>query len=125
LFQVDWQRIPVARELTLHARFSIPEGRKFDATTQVKIVPPGAGETLADEFSKESAATASSQPKVTPRRSRTMHSASAATVSDPAEFRAGTTSSNARRKVDSGSARFEQSTTTSDRWTEESIPTLR
>ena len=40
LFQVDWQKLPVASELTLHARLSIPDGRKFDVTTQVKVEPP-------------------------------------------------------------------------------------
>ena len=40
LFQVDWQRPPAARELTLHARLTIPDGRKFDVTSQVKVEPP-------------------------------------------------------------------------------------
>jgi outer membrane murein-binding lipoprotein Lpp len=40
LFQVDWQRFPAASELTLHARFRVPHGSQFDATTQVKVDPP-------------------------------------------------------------------------------------
>ena len=40
LFQVDWQKFPVAKELTLHARLSIPDGRKFDVTSQIKVEPP-------------------------------------------------------------------------------------
>ena len=40
LFQIDWQKPPVARELTLHARLCIPDGRNFDVTTQVKVEPP-------------------------------------------------------------------------------------
>ena len=40
LFQIDWQKVPTASELTLHARFSVPQGSRFDATTQVKVDPP-------------------------------------------------------------------------------------
>ncbi|HTI51790.1 MAG TPA: hypothetical protein VL475_12585 [Planctomycetaceae bacterium] len=41
LFRLDWQNPPAAPELTLHARLTAPDGRKFDATTQVKVTPPG------------------------------------------------------------------------------------
>src|SRR5262249_60082751 len=41
LFQVDWQTPPVSSELTLHARMTVADGRQFDATTQVKVVPSG------------------------------------------------------------------------------------
>ena len=37
LFQVDWQQPPAAPELTLHASMTIPDGRQFHATTQVKV----------------------------------------------------------------------------------------
>jgi outer membrane murein-binding lipoprotein Lpp len=40
LFEVDWQSAPVSPELTLHARFLLPDGRKFNATTQVRVEPP-------------------------------------------------------------------------------------
>src|SRR5258708_26539755 len=42
MFQGDWQKLPVPRELTLHARLSIPDGRKFAVTSPVKVEPPGA-----------------------------------------------------------------------------------
>jgi hypothetical protein len=43
LFQVDWKAVPVSPELTLHARMTVADGRQFDATTQVKVTPPGSG----------------------------------------------------------------------------------
>jgi hypothetical protein len=43
LFQLDWQNVPVSSELTLHARLIAPDGRRFDATTQLKVTPPGPG----------------------------------------------------------------------------------
>ncbi len=46
LFKVDWPRIPVSSELTLHARMVVSDGRKFDATTQVKVSPPTRGPAL-------------------------------------------------------------------------------
>jgi hypothetical protein len=41
LFKLDWQVVPVSPELTLHAKLTAPDGRAFDATTQVKVAPPG------------------------------------------------------------------------------------
>src|SRR5258708_6598399 len=42
MFQVDWQGRPASPELTLHARLSVPDGRRFDTTTQVKVaLAPG------------------------------------------------------------------------------------
>lgn len=96
-FQVDWQNVPAARELTLHARLQVPDGRKFDATTQVKIVPPGAGDAVAGEESDNPQAAAVQKVKKTGLRTRAMRPAAA--TEPPAQ--------------------------TSDRWTEESIPTLR
>lgn len=43
LFQVDWQQRPAAHELTLHARMTVPDGRQFHATTQVKVAADGNG----------------------------------------------------------------------------------
>ncbi len=37
LFQVDWQSAPVSPDLMLHARMTVPDGRQFDTTTQVKV----------------------------------------------------------------------------------------
>lgn len=41
LFQLPWQTVPKGEELTVHARLLAADGRQFDATTQVTIVPPG------------------------------------------------------------------------------------
>jgi hypothetical protein len=41
LFRLDWQNVPSSPELTLHAKLTAPDGRKFDATTQIKVTPPG------------------------------------------------------------------------------------
>jgi outer membrane murein-binding lipoprotein Lpp len=42
LFQVDWQGKPASPDLTLHARLSVPDGRRFDTTAQVKVaLAPG------------------------------------------------------------------------------------
>jgi len=41
LFQVDWQTPPAAEELTLHASLTVPDGRQFHTTTQVKVAPYG------------------------------------------------------------------------------------
>lgn len=40
LFHLDWQQAPTTPELTLHAKFTAPDGRAFDATTQIKVAPP-------------------------------------------------------------------------------------
>jgi uncharacterized coiled-coil protein SlyX len=42
LFHLDWQTPPVSPELTLHARMIAPDGRRFEATTQLKVTLPGA-----------------------------------------------------------------------------------
>lgn len=47
LFQLDWQQLPVSSELTLHAKLFAPDGRKFNATTQLKVKPPGPGHVAA------------------------------------------------------------------------------
>ncbi|HEY2252661.1 MAG TPA: hypothetical protein VGH74_16420 [Planctomycetaceae bacterium] len=47
LFLLDWQKRPVAKELTLHARLTIPDGRKFDVTSQVKVDPPASSAAVA------------------------------------------------------------------------------
>lgn len=47
LFQLDWQNVPQSNELTLHAKLIAPDGRKFDATTQLKVTPPGPGPVAA------------------------------------------------------------------------------
>jgi hypothetical protein len=41
LFNLDWQRPPVSPELTLHARMIAPDGRRFEATTQLKVAVAG------------------------------------------------------------------------------------
>src|SRR5689334_7459414 len=37
LFNLDWQRSPASSDLTLHARMIAPDGRRFEATTQLKV----------------------------------------------------------------------------------------
>jgi hypothetical protein len=127
LFQVDWQGIPVASELTLHARFLITDGRQFDATTQVKVVPPQPPvPPVVGAADRQGAAV---RRKKAVARSREVVPASRSVIS--------------RRPIGSGDAdlgaesppvqklnpvqrdRGDDRTATGDRWTEETIPTLR
>ena len=40
LFEVPWKQVPRHEELTLHAKFTTPDGRAFTATQQIKVHPP-------------------------------------------------------------------------------------
>ncbi len=40
LFEVPWKRRPQSKDLTLYARFTTPDGRRFNATQQLAIVLP-------------------------------------------------------------------------------------
>lgn len=137
LFQLDWQGIPVASELTLHARFSVHDGRQFDATTQVKVVPPlplvppvaatSAGERQgAVVRRKKGSATGSREVvpasnSVNSRRSVGSGDAQSGTKQPPVLKSRARTELRERdvRELDDGPTR------TSDRWTGETIPTLR
>jgi hypothetical protein len=126
LFQIDWQKLPRARELTLHARLGIPDGRNFDVTTQVKVEPPSSSRPVA-------------RTAAPPRREGPSTALPGkASVSDVAPAAA---TVNARRpdfaKTAGGSkppppvrihpARADDPapTRTSDKWTDETIPTVR
>jgi len=43
LFEVDWQTAPVNSQVTLHATFTAPDGRRFDATLPLTVTPPQPG----------------------------------------------------------------------------------
>ncbi|MFN0052595.1 MAG: hypothetical protein ACKV0T_10405 [Planctomycetales bacterium] len=104
LFQLDWQRLPVASELTLHARLTPPDGRQFDATTQLKVAPPQ-GEA--------GAVTRSATP------------AAARTKATPASSQRPAASRPSGNKLRSAPPSAKTPQVTSDNWTEETIPTLR
>ncbi|MBS0262621.1 MAG: hypothetical protein JSS02_11775 [Planctomycetes bacterium] len=123
LFQENWQKAPVARELTLHARFRIPDGRKFDATTQLKVIPPGSPDKVADEAPGRPQAASSRANGETGVPARVMRPASASSVSATPD-RAGKKRNGSATKT-KGPPDAEQPLQTSDSWTEESIPTLR
>jgi hypothetical protein len=40
LFEVPWKQPPRHEDLTLHAKFTTPDGRAFTATQQIKVHPP-------------------------------------------------------------------------------------
>jgi hypothetical protein len=133
LFQVDWQGIPVASELTLHARLGINDGRKFDATTQVKVVPPapqvppvadvGAADRQGAARRKRPAGSRSVVPAagsvITRRPVRPDDDAPGGEMPPLKKSRARTPLRGEQGESDSSP------TTTSDRWTDETIPTLR
>ncbi len=73
LFQVDWQSAPASPDLTLHARMSVPDGRQFDTTTQVKVAamakPTGISQvshTAPRRLGPQKAASKNSAGRVTP-----------------------------------------------------------
>jgi hypothetical protein len=135
LFQVDWQRIPVASELTLHARFSINDGRKFDATTQVKVDPPlpqappvaaaGDVDRRAAAAKKKRAATGSQRDvvpastSVISRRPVELDDVLPGAEMPPVRNPRPEAPRRDLQEQDDDSPR------TSDRWTDETIPTLR
>ncbi len=127
LFRVDWQTPPVSSELTLHARMRVPDGRQFDATTQVKVVPtgrtppavardpsPGAVRTAASRNSK-----GMSDGNVTPTAGR------ARIRSYDQTARSSEGESLLPPRIRPGAGHAPPPAQTSDRWTEETIPTLR
>ncbi|MBI3860650.1 MAG: hypothetical protein HY290_02005 [Planctomycetia bacterium] len=135
LFQLDWQRIPSASELTLHAKLSIHDGRKFDATTQVKVDPPlprsatadgGPGVRPAVESARRRKAAPAGKPAIVPASStmKARRPAGLDAAAHPGEMppvrkpRPDLRERPAREPAD-------DPTRTSDRWTDETIPTLR
>ena len=129
LFQVDWQTPPSSPELTLHARMTVADGRQFDATTQVKVVPAGRAPPAIARESPAGAGSPTAQRNsgVSPDR-RVTPAAGRATVrlANPASDEHGTEPPQPPRiRPSSGAGHAAPPTKTSDRWTEESIPTLR
>jgi hypothetical protein len=134
LFQVDWQGIPAASELTLHARFTVNDGRKFDATTQVKVVPPSPGSTPVAVGDATSRKTTARRKKTATASAGQAVPASAATVSrrpvSPDDTPTAVERAPARKPRMPESSREvpdrgDDHITTSDRWTGDTIPTLR
>jgi len=73
VFQLPWQRAPVASELTLHGVLTTPDGRRFDTSSQVKVAvgarsaqqsPPALDEGPLPAVSRVSASNASALPGV-------------------------------------------------------------
>lgn len=139
LFQVAWQKPPVARELTLHARLSIPDGRKFDVTSQVKVEPPisasrpvartgkpprrvgqsspFAGEPAAREVAPVSATVKARRPNFTEAADPSTTSATPRITPSPSKAPS--------HPSPSDPSQSDPSTRTSDKWTDETIPTVR
>lgn len=118
LFRVDWQQIPAATDLTLHARMSIPDGRNFDATTQIKVAPPGSA----------GAAPPIAQARRAPPRNdvgddRVVPSQFEATAPGPREVNKPAILP--RIAPAEAAASGHAPLRTSDNWTEETIPRLR
>lgn len=114
LFQLDWQSVPSSSELTLHAKMTAPDGRKFDATTQVRVDPAGTpSATVAQaKHSTEDAAESvvhavDSQPAKSPKPPRKLRQRSAT------------------RKPSGAKGAGHSALETSDNFTEETIPRLR
>lgn len=42
---VPWQRLPISESVTVHARLTMPDGRQFDATEELRVQPPEPGES--------------------------------------------------------------------------------
>jgi outer membrane murein-binding lipoprotein Lpp len=129
LFQVDWQKFPVARELTLHARLSIPDGRRFDVTSQVKVEPPTAASRPVARTGKPPRRVGPSSP-VYSNPAATGVTPASATVkarrpNSAAAFDASKVSPTPRIRPTPPTTPSNAPTRTSDKWTETTIPTVR
>jgi outer membrane murein-binding lipoprotein Lpp len=120
LFRLDWQNLPASPELTLHARLTAPDGRRFDATTQIKVNPPAtaAAPAVLEAEGKKNRP----QSKVTP----------AAITGDevlepPPDHPPQPKARLRRRKASKPPAPPAEpsSIETSDKWTDDTIPYLR
>ncbi|MGQ0633182.1 MAG: hypothetical protein ACT4QC_01115 [Planctomycetaceae bacterium] len=115
LFRLDWQQPPLSTDLTLHGRLIAPDGRRFDATTQLKVSPPGTGAPQTP-IAQAPANEPAPMPAVNPARFDAP-AAPAAAARKPT-VRPGTSLSPADRP---GHAPIR----TSDRWPADSIPQRR
>jgi hypothetical protein len=129
LFQVDWQKRPVAKELTLHARLSIPDGRKFDVTSQVKVEPPAAASRPVAKTGKPPRRVGPSSPLYSnPTASGVTPASATIKARRPnvaGSFDASAPSAKPRIRPSPGSSASSPTTRTSDKWTEGTIPTVR
>lgn len=119
LFQVDWQQPPVSPELTLHARMTVPDGRQFHTTTQLKVTPGATPAPLVAPASYQTPASTTSRrvPAVVPPPANgALPGRASLNAPSPASPPARPTSPS-----DSTAA----PTRTSDVFTEPTIPTLR
>jgi outer membrane murein-binding lipoprotein Lpp len=130
LFRIDWQAPPVSSELTLHARMTVSDGRQFDATSQVKVTPPlvppsriaqvSHSETARPAARRKPGAPAAVKPPV-PAGKAKVRLATPVSGSSPAPA----TPPAPRIRPAAGPGHAEPPTQTSDKWTDETIPTLR
>jgi len=142
--RLPWQRRPGSEKLTLHARFKTADDRRFDATTQLTVTPPGA--MLAENAAEPppSKYRISAQPISMPRaKSNEPVTAPGSdepgkTLPAPIDLTPGwgdddldpivvdNSPDGESEEADSDSASEEDSAILeSDSWTEESIPVLR
>ncbi len=128
LFRIDWQTPPVSSELTLHARMTVSDGRQFDATTQVKVTPPLAAPSRIAQVShtepgrpdikRKPVARAAIKPPVAAGKAK-VRLATPVSGNGPAPAPA------PRIRPSAGPGHAEPPTQTSDKWNDETIPTLR
>jgi outer membrane murein-binding lipoprotein Lpp len=114
LFQLDWQTVPVTPQLTLHAKLTAPDGRKFDATTQLKVELPGSTpQPIAQaRYTTSRASDKAPQAAISPEAQRKPQTGPLA----PPQI-----VPNAKAADRPGHAALQ----TSDNWTEQTIPRLR
>lgn len=135
LFQVDWQKPPVARELTLHARLRIPDGRTFDVTSQVKVEPPVAASQSVARTGNPQRRMGPSSPlagkatvsDVTPSAAtvKSRRPNFADEIDDNKTSPAPRIRPNPASPLNPASPPSDAPTRTSDKWTDETIPTVR
>lgn len=115
LFRLDWQQPPASSELTVHARLTAPDGRQFDATKQVKVVPPGTNPDAPQVASK------------TGRPQRAAAPVAPASFEAHKPARQELPKPDALPRVDAPAADRpgHAPIRTSDKWTGDTIPTLR
>jgi hypothetical protein len=125
LFQMDWQTLPVSPELTLHARMSVPDGRQFDATTQIKIAPPGQGPAAVTRAAHLRPGRPAAQRVSTGSSGRGIPEAAGKASLRQPELAPESRGSPPEIRPGARAGHADPPTQTSDNWTEETIPRLR
>jgi hypothetical protein len=130
LFRLDWQTPPVSSELTLHARMNVSDGRQFDATTQVKVNPspraPSRIAKVSHDVPKRSTVTRKpGAPAARKSPQGVGHAKVSQTRSVSGENATPPAAPPPRIRPSAGPGHAEPPTQTSDKWTDETIPTLR